>query len=368
MTATLSQPAVARLVRRASGTPGAAEVRAARRRAGRRPPRAQLPGPGDPGRRRPRRRLARAVPDRRGQRRRDDRLRRRALHGRDGQDPGAGEDGAGPGREGRLLAGRHDHRRPAARVEGRAPRRRRRRLREHDRRGEGRDRHLLHVVQRGRGRRVDPGRPRGAVPARPVPRRARPAGHRAAPTCASGWASATCTPASPPPTCGRASRTHPDAELLVHPECGCATSALWLVVRRAAAVRARARALHRRHARRRPGGRRRSGSSSPPRSACCTSCARPTRSPTSSRSTPGRVPVHEDVDARRSCCARCARAATRSPSTPRSPPAPARPSRRWSRSAPPRRWANEPSSDCPSRQRAGADAPTSSSSAAAPPG
>ena len=75
----------------------------------------------------------------------------------------------------------------------------------------------------------DPGRPRGAVPPRPVPRRARPAGHRPARTCASGWASATCTPASPPPTCGPSVEAAPDAELLVHPECGCATSALWMV-------------------------------------------------------------------------------------------------------------------------------------------
>ena len=44
----------------------------------------------------------------------------------------------------------------------------------------------------------------------------------------------------------------PDAELLVHPECGCATSALWMVVRRPAAHRARARPLHRRDARRGP--------------------------------------------------------------------------------------------------------------------
>jgi len=47
----------------------------------------------------------------------------------------------------RLLAGRFDHRGPAAGVEGRAPGCGRRVLRQHDRGGEGRDRHLLHVVQ-----------------------------------------------------------------------------------------------------------------------------------------------------------------------------------------------------------------------------
>ena len=62
-----------------------------------------------------------------------------------------------------LLAGRLDHRRPAAGVEGRAPRRGRGLLRQHHRRGEGRDRHLLHVVQRRRGGRLDHRRPRGAV-------------------------------------------------------------------------------------------------------------------------------------------------------------------------------------------------------------
>jgi len=45
-----------------------------------------------------------------------------------------------------------DHRRSAAGLEGRAPVRCRRLLCEHHRRGEGRDRHLLHVVERRRGR------------------------------------------------------------------------------------------------------------------------------------------------------------------------------------------------------------------------
>ncbi|CAA9419214.1 MAG: Quinolinate synthetase, partial [uncultured Pseudonocardia sp.] len=150
----------------------------ARRGAGRRRARAQLPAAGDPGRRPPHRRLPGAVADRRGVGRLDDRVLRRPLHGRDREDPQPGEDGADPGRGRRLLARRLHHRRPAARLEGRAPRRRGGVLRQHHRRGEGRDRRLLHLLQRRRGRGVRPGRPRGAVPARPVPRRARPAGHR----------------------------------------------------------------------------------------------------------------------------------------------------------------------------------------------
>ena len=125
------------------------------------------------------RRLAVPVPGRRRDRRPRDRLLRRALHGRDGQDPVPGQDRAAARPRRRLLAGRLDHRRAAARVEGRAPRRRRGQLRQHHRRGEGRDRHLLHVSSNAADViRVDPGRPRGPVLPRPVPRRARQAGHR----------------------------------------------------------------------------------------------------------------------------------------------------------------------------------------------
>ncbi len=79
-----------------------------------------------------------------------DRLLRRPLHGRDGGDPQPREDRADPRPRRRLLARRVDHRRAAARVEGGASRRGRRLLRQHDRRGEGRERLLLHVGQRGR--------------------------------------------------------------------------------------------------------------------------------------------------------------------------------------------------------------------------
>ena len=66
---------------------------------GRRAAGAQLPAAGDPGHRRPHRRLAGAVAGSRpSQRRVDDRVLRRALHGRDREDPRPGQDGADPGR------------------------------------------------------------------------------------------------------------------------------------------------------------------------------------------------------------------------------------------------------------------------------
>ena len=61
--------------------------------------------------------------------------------------PGQDRAAARPRR--RLLARRLDHRRRAARLEGGAPRRARGDVREHHRRGEGRDRLLLHLVERG---------------------------------------------------------------------------------------------------------------------------------------------------------------------------------------------------------------------------
>ena len=64
-------------------------------------------------------------PGSRPSRRPRDRLLRRALHGRDREDPLPRQDRAAARPRGRLLAGRQHHRRAAARVEGRAPRRRR---------------------------------------------------------------------------------------------------------------------------------------------------------------------------------------------------------------------------------------------------
>ena len=114
----------------------------ARRRARRRHPRAQLPGARGPAGGRLRRRLARPLAARRRLRRRGDRLLRRALHGRDGLDPVPGQDRPAARPRRRLLAGRLDHRRPAARLEGQAPRRRGRDVRQHVGRGQGGDRLL----------------------------------------------------------------------------------------------------------------------------------------------------------------------------------------------------------------------------------
>ena len=120
-----------------------------------------------------------------------------------------GEDRAAARPRRRLLAGRLDHGRRAAGVEGRAPGRRRRHVREHDRRGEGRDRLLLHLVERGAGGGAHLARARRGHgdPVRPrhVPRRIRREASPAA-ACRCGWASATCTPGSGPatsPTCAR---------------------------------------------------------------------------------------------------------------------------------------------------------------------
>ena len=161
------------------------EVRALAERAQRRDPRAQLPAARGAGRRARGRRLARALAAGRGHRRRRDRVLRRALHGRDGVDPLARQDGADPRPRRRLLAVRLDHRRPAARLEGAAPGRDRRDVREHLRRGEGRDRLLLHLVERGQGRgahlRRARRRHRGPVRARHVAGRVRRARDRSRP-------------------------------------------------------------------------------------------------------------------------------------------------------------------------------------------
>ena len=73
-------------------------------------------------------------------------------------------------------------------------------VRQHDGRGEGGERLLLHVGQRRRGRELDPRRPGDPLPARHVPRRARAPHDGARRTSTSGWASVTCTRASIPRT------------------------------------------------------------------------------------------------------------------------------------------------------------------------
>ena len=315
-----------RLLRRRSATQEwAAEVRRLATQRGRDDPGAQLPAARDPGRRRPRRRLAGAVADRGRRRPRTPscsaactswpRPRRSSAPDKTVLIPDAA---------GRLLAGRLDHRRRAARLEGRAPRRRRRRLRQHHRRGEGRDRHLLHLVERRRG-----GRARSPPTARccSCPDQflgAHVRGSPAARTCTSGPASATCTPASTVTSSPRRPRAHPDAELFVHPECGCATSRAVPRRRGRGARRPGQDPVHRRHARRGPARRTPSRCWWPPRSACCTSCAGPHRASTSG-------PVNDRASCKYmkmitpAALLRCLRRGRRRgrTSTRRSPPAPA---------------------------------------------
>ena len=140
-----------------------------------------------------------------------DRVLRRPLHGRDRLGPLSRQDGPDRRPRGGLLPRGVDQRRPAPRLEGRAPRRGGGHVRQHLGRGEGRDRLLLHLGQRRPGRRAHPPRARAGHrdPLRPrhVARRLRRARDRhqgatpsAAPASTSGTASATSTPGSAPTT------------------------------------------------------------------------------------------------------------------------------------------------------------------------
>ena len=83
-------------------------------------------------------------------RRRRHRPVRRPLHGRDLEAAQPGQAGADPGHARRLLARRLDHRRRRAAAARALSRRAGRHLRQHLRRREGGERHLLHLVQRRR--------------------------------------------------------------------------------------------------------------------------------------------------------------------------------------------------------------------------
>ena len=180
----------------------------ARRRARRGDHRSQLPARRGAGRRRLRRRLARALAAGSVDRCVDDRVRRRALHGRDREDPRARQDRAPARAACRLPDGRHGHRGAAARVEGRQPRRTGGHLRELLGGGQGRERRVRDERQRGGGRssarrREDPVRA-GPQP-RLVGRRAR------CPTSRSccGTAGARRTTRSPPSRSLAAREAHP---------------------------------------------------------------------------------------------------------------------------------------------------------------
>ncbi|CAA9510634.1 MAG: Quinolinate synthetase, partial [uncultured Solirubrobacteraceae bacterium] len=177
----------------------------ARRRARRGHPRPQLPAARGPGRRGLRRRLARPLPPGRRDGQGRHRVLRRALHGRDGVHPVAGQARPHPRPQRGLLARGLHHPRAAAGLAGPAPRRGDRDVRQHHGGGQGAHGLLRDLRQRGgrggahlrhpRRRHGDPLRA-GHVPRRlrreddrahdarvgrgvPRPRRHPPVGHRA---------------------------------------------------------------------------------------------------------------------------------------------------------------------------------------------
>ena len=223
----------------------------------------------------------------------------RLLHGRNRQDPRPGPDGADPGIAGRLLAGRQHHRAPGPRVEGRAPRRRGGRLREHQRRGQGGIRPVLHLGQRGADRGVRPGAT-GRCCSCPT--------SSSAPTCSASpgranmhiWLGECHVHAGiSPAELRRKASAEPAAELFIHPECGCSTAALWQAGHGRPAAGPDPGAVHRRHAGGRPhhhGARRAGGHRD--RHAAPAAPGQPGRSLGAGQ--PGRrMPVHEDDHAGR---------------------------------------------------------------------
>jgi len=126
-----------------------------------------------------------------------------------------------------MFARGLDYRGSASCLEGRASGRCRGCLCQHQRRGEGRIRHVLHFGERGRHRGPDPGGEGSAVPAGPVPRRARPPGDRADQHARVDGRMPRSRRISPDEL-RRKAEAQPDAPLFIHPECGCATPALWL--------------------------------------------------------------------------------------------------------------------------------------------
>ena len=141
---------------------------------------------------------------------------------------------------------------------------RRRHVRQHLRRGQGRDRLLLHLRRTrsrssstsGREHGADteilfgPDMWLGAFVERETGLTTTPS---AAPASTSGTASATSTPASAPTTSPRSAPSIPSAEFLIHPECGCSTQAMEYVAVGRHRLRGRAHALDLRDARARRG-------------------------------------------------------------------------------------------------------------------
>ena len=196
-------------------------------------------------------RLARPLAPGRGRRRRRDRLLRRPLHGGDRLHPLSRQDRPAPRSRRRLLARRLDHRRRAARLEGPAPRRGRGDVREHHRRGQGRDRLLLHLVQRRRRWWSTS----GASTAR-TPRSCsgpdmflgayveKVTGRRM-----NVWTGECHVHAGIRPSdIAEVREANPGADFLIHPECGCSTLGDGVRGRGRRRRREHPHALHRRHA------------------------------------------------------------------------------------------------------------------------
>ncbi len=129
------------------------------------------------------------------ERRRHYRPVRRPLHGRDLEAAQSGQAGADPGHARGLLACRLDHRRRCAAAARALSRRAGRHLRQHLGRREGGERHLLHLVECGRGGRE----PRQSTACCSCPTATLPAGSRRRPRSRSspGPAPARCMSASP---------------------------------------------------------------------------------------------------------------------------------------------------------------------------
>ena len=132
-----------------------------------------------------------------------------------------------PGRASRLLPRRQHHRRAARCLEGRAPGRGRRRLREHERRGQGRvadvcctsanAAEVVSAIPAAREVLFLPDQFLGAHVRRVTGRENLHV-----------WAGECHVHAGISPQALRdAAAANPEAELFVHPECGCSTSALW---------------------------------------------------------------------------------------------------------------------------------------------
>ena len=128
------------------------------------------------------------------------------------------QDRADPRPARRLLAGRRRSPAPTCGCSSSASRRAGGHLRQHHRRREGRDRHLLHLGQRRAGGRSRLGRRQGDPAPRPVPRPQRGAPDRRRIIAWKGRA--RCTSASPAPTSATLQRGRARTrQVLAHPEC-----------------------------------------------------------------------------------------------------------------------------------------------------